>query len=104
MNRRQLLTLLAAVSMGTILRAGWYARVADTAGRGLRMRYGPGIESETNRVLPEGETVQVLGGPVSNDGYQWYEVRDRTGDAGWVAGDWLVPLALYLPSVLLGRT
>ncbi|NPV06626.1 MAG: SH3 domain-containing protein [Anaerolineae bacterium] len=69
---------------------GAVAVVSDTAGRGLRMRSGPGLDSPTLRVMPEGTEVQILGGPSEMDGYQWYHILDDANTEGWVAGDWLV--------------
>lgn len=69
---------------------GAVAVVSDTAGRGLRMRSGPGLDSPTLRVMPEGTEVQILGGPSEMDGYQWYRILDDANTEGWVAGDWLV--------------
>ena len=69
---------------------GVQAQVSGTAGRGLRLRSGPGLNQPTLKVMPEGTTVQILAGPTEADGYQWYQIRDDAGTEGWAAGDWLV--------------
>lgn len=75
------------------LAKGSSAVVTGTAGRGLRVRTGAGLSEPAVKVLPEGTTVQILDGPRSADGYDWYQVRDAAGVEGWVAADWLVAVA-----------
>ncbi len=63
------------------------ATVSGTGGRGIHLRWTPG--GEIAGVLPEGTVVQILGGPVQNEGIQWVKVRDDKGRVGWVDGEYL---------------
>ncbi len=69
------------------------ARVHGTGGVGLWVQAGPGLGHPGRAVLPDGLAVQVLAGPVSRDGYNWYKVTgyDHSGSTGWSAGRWLAP-------------
>jgi uncharacterized protein YgiM (DUF1202 family) len=80
-------TYLALRGDGTVFVAGDEAYV-DTDE--LALRAGPGSTYRRIAVVPGGETVTILSGPVRADAREWYEVRtDRSGD-GWVAATWLV--------------
>ena len=66
---------------------GQTAVVADGP---LNVRSGPGTGYTTLEVLGEGEYVEIVSGPTSADGYQWYEVVvDYSGTDGYVAGVFL---------------
>jgi uncharacterized protein YgiM (DUF1202 family) len=41
--------------------------------------------------METGEIATVLGGPVSADGYSWYEVAFDSETTGWVAGEFFIP-------------
>ena len=74
------------VSTG-ILRVGSTARVSGTQGAGLRVHAAPLVSSQQIGSLSEGTAVQVLQGPVTADGYSWYQVSSATlPSAGWVVG------------------
>jgi hypothetical protein len=75
------------------LRTGGFARVTGTGSFGLRMRFGPGLDYLTIRFADESETLEVTGGPENGDGLQWWRVRDNQGNVGWVAAEYLVPVA-----------
>jgi hypothetical protein len=70
--------------------AGAVARVTNTGGQVLRMRGAAGLNAPILKGLSEGTELEILGGPTSMDGYEWFNVRDDTDTEGWVAGDWLV--------------
>ena len=67
------------------------AQVSGTGVQGLRVRSGAGLSYEQVGSLYDGDLTMIYGGPVSQDGYMWYRVYDRTGIPGWTAGDWLFP-------------
>jgi uncharacterized protein YgiM (DUF1202 family) len=55
----------------------------------LNLRVGAGLDMTLVDVLPGGTPLIVSNGPVTADGYDWYEVETRDGRLGWVAGDYL---------------
>ena len=66
--------------------------VVTRAGDGLRVRSAPGVGTDSQKLEPllrAGARMLVLDGPVSVDGYDWYEVRVSDQDPGprfgWVA-------------------
>lgn len=61
------------------------ARVVNVGAEGLNMRDGPGLEYEILRVIPEGQVVDVLGGPENGT---WWNVGYE-GYVGWCSGDYL---------------
>jgi len=75
---------------GTVLSVGQPARVG--APTTLNVRDAPNTSSQTVIRLDTGRRVQVVGGPVSADGYTWWEIDDRRGHIGWAAdGDGRIP-------------
>jgi murein DD-endopeptidase MepM/ murein hydrolase activator NlpD len=60
------------------------ARVVDTGGLGLRLRAGAGSTYAVLTVMPEGASVEVLGGPTG----AWYRVQ-YAGQTGYAHGDYL---------------
>ena len=62
-------------------------RVTGTGGC-LNVRERPTLEGAILWCLPDGETVEVLGGPEVADGYIWWQVRTDEGD-GWAAEEYL---------------
>ena len=72
------------------LLVGSLAQVSGTGTQGLRVRAAPELNSEVQAVLIEGGQVEVLEGPMSADGYQWYRVQyDSMGRLGWVTAQFL---------------
>lgn len=65
--------------------AAGQARVTGTGPEGLNMRDGPGAEFTVIRVIPEGQVVDVLGGPENTT---WWNVAYE-GYVGWCSGDFL---------------
>jgi len=56
----------------------------------LNLRSGAGTGYGVVGVYPEGAAATVLDGPVSANGYQWYEVEIADdGNVGWFAGEFL---------------
>jgi spore germination protein YaaH len=69
---------------------GFAAVVAD----GLRLRASPSTDAEVMTRFDAGDTLQVIGGPASGNGYTWYQVAgpvrqwgpvDSMQVGGWVA-------------------
>jgi uncharacterized protein YraI len=54
----------------------------------LNLRSGPGLGEDVETVLFQGAHLVVIDGPVSADGYIWFEVESDDG-TGWVAGTYL---------------
>lgn len=72
---------------------GGQAVVQGTGAQQLRLRAGPGLDKEMLGTLPDDTRLKVLDGPETADGYKWWKVQTEDGLVGWVAGDWLVPIA-----------
>ena len=58
--------------------------VAGTGDSGLSLRTGPGSDNPTLAVLPEGTSVRILSGPISDGVHDWYQVQ--TQGAGTLVG------------------
>ena len=79
-------TPLASLATGPLRVDGLALVVADE----LRVRSAPGTGSSSvvrGEPMPKGREVFVVAGPVSADGYDWWQVQALTGLAhfGWVA-------------------
>lgn len=70
-----------------------FARVIGTDAYGLRLRFGAGLDTATIRWAEEGETMRVVGGPLSEDGETWWRVQDALGNTGWAAATYLAAAA-----------
>lgn len=68
---------------------GATAQVGDTGGLGLVMHTDPGLNTAVIRVLQDGERVVIIAGPQQADGMTWWQVRDSSGQEGWVAASFL---------------
>ncbi len=79
--------------MQSALGPGSFASVTDTDGFGLRLRFGPGFDYATIRIVPDGNLLEVIGEPEEGEGYTWYRLRDELGNVGWGAVDFLSPTA-----------
>lgn len=57
----------------------------------LTYRAGPSLEAAALLVFTQGQRGTITAGPVSADGYSWYEfsTADYSGTTGWVAGEFL---------------
>ncbi|HHH41525.1 MAG TPA: SH3 domain-containing protein [Chloroflexi bacterium] len=75
----------------TEITVGGYVQVTGTGGAGLSFRQAPG--GDLIKVLPDGTTLEVIGGPQQAGGYTWWQLRDLTdGQEGWSAADYLTPV------------
>ena len=71
------------------LKIGAKPKVVGTGGLGLNMRSDAGTGHARVKTLREGSVVEVIAGPKDADGFTWWQVRDQTGVAGWVAAKFL---------------
>ncbi len=73
---------------------GGYVQVIGTDGAGLRMRSMPGLDGDVNFTAMDSEVFLVIGGPVEEDGYIWWnlEAPYDQSRSGWSAGDFLAPI------------
>lgn len=55
----------------------------------LNLRTGPGLDYYAGEVITGDTRVVIIDGPVSADGYHWYELRLENGDTGWSIGEGL---------------
>jgi len=77
-----------------VIGIGAYVQVTGTEGSGLRMRSDPGTNSEERFVAMDSEAFLVIGGPVEQDGYNWWQLEapyDKTR-TGWSADAYLTRL------------
>ncbi len=58
---------------------------------GLRLRAAPGTDagSPVMADVPPGTKVDVLDGPVTDDGFDWYQVELRASTTGAVTSGWV---------------
>ncbi|MBK9124721.1 MAG: SH3 domain-containing protein [Chloroflexi bacterium] len=68
---------------GLTLRVGERAIVRTTEGDALRVRSGPGTNFVVVRSIPPGSTVDLIGGPTSSGGFNWWNIRLDDGTTGW---------------------
>jgi Tol biopolymer transport system component len=71
----------AGVALPT-LRVGGRAQVTTKAGS-LNIRRNPSTTATLAGFLPQGTIVNVIGGPVSAEGYRWWQVQAPSGNSGW---------------------
>lgn len=79
----------AASSNGAGVRQGAFVSVAGTGIYGLRMRFGPGSDYVTIRIVNDGEILLVLDQSTQAQGTTWWRVQDNTGNIGWVDQEFL---------------
>jgi len=68
---------------------GATAKISGTGGVGLNMRSGAGTSHARVKTIPEGSTVEIIGGPTDANGYTWWQVRDAAGITGWVVSKYM---------------
>ena len=77
-----------------------YVQVTGTEGLGLRMRAEPGTSAAINFLAADEEVFKVIGGPVTQDGYTWWQLEapyDQTR-VGWAADSFLAAITLTTPT------
>jgi len=72
--------------VGSAIGIGSTVRVFDGE---LNLRSGPSTSNEVIGVLPDGAIVEVLDGPETSGGYEWYRVTSSRYGTGWVVAAWL---------------
>jgi 3D (Asp-Asp-Asp) domain-containing protein len=70
------------------LAVGRTAVVTSTDGDGLRLRGGAGLNYPVQGTLPEGTRVQIVEGPQTVDGQQWFRVTASAAN-GWASARYL---------------
>lgn len=70
---------------------GKMVRIASSADGGLNLRSAPGVNNSAIYLALEGETYLIMDGPVSADGYTWWNIAASLDPTlnGWAAGDFL---------------
>lgn len=73
---------------------GQLVTIAGTGGEGLRLREAPGLDAAVRLVALESEVFEVLDGPVSADGYNWWHLTNPYDPSvqGWGADAFLQEL------------
>jgi cell wall-associated NlpC family hydrolase len=64
-------------------------RVWTTADTNLNVREEPGTSSLQIDSLIKGSVGSIIEGPISQDGYNWWNIIYDVGTTGWSAEDWL---------------
>jgi 3D (Asp-Asp-Asp) domain-containing protein len=73
------------------LQAGSIATVVGTDGSGLRVRSAAGISNHILEILRDGQRVEILDGPVTAGGLDWYQIKVASV-SGWSNGKYLAPV------------
>ena len=73
------------------IRIGSKVRVANTQGRGIRVRTEADTSAGVVANLIEGVVLEVIGGPKAADDYTWWQV-EREKTIGWAVQNWLEPV------------
>jgi SH3-like domain-containing protein len=66
-------------------------KIANTEGQGANMRQRASTTAPVLRTLPEGTVVEAIGGDTNAEGRNWRNIREGSGQTGWVASELLVP-------------
>ena len=85
-------TLDVAIAPDTIT-PGYYAVVVNTDNVGVTVRGGPSTSNAPLTVAAEGSILLVLDGPTEANDFLWWQVRLEDDTEGWVAGDFIEPVA-----------
>jgi 3D (Asp-Asp-Asp) domain-containing protein len=71
------------------LEVGSIVTVTGTDGSGLRVRSAPGITKNVLTTIRDGQKLEILDGPETADGLDWYQVKSGS-IKGWSNGKYLV--------------
>lgn len=74
-----------------LITVGFFGRVANTGGIGVTVRLGPSTNNARVLIAPEGDNVEIIGGPTEGSGFTWWQIRLEDGTEGWAAADFLEP-------------
>jgi SH3-like domain-containing protein len=88
-----------AVPLGTPLPER--LQVVNTDREGVNLRRDPSTTAERIKIVPEGETLDIVGADRDVDGRRWRNVRTAEGDVGWIPAAYLGPVgsASSLPAL-----
>ena len=77
-----------------------YVQVTGTEGLGLRMRAEPGTSAAINFLAADEEVFKVIGGPVTQDGYTWWQLEAPLDQkrSGWAAENYLAVFNIETPT------
>jgi uncharacterized protein YgiM (DUF1202 family) len=82
--------LAPAIATAAELSPQTEAVIANAGGDHVRLRSGPGSDTEVRALLSEGSRVLIDAGPESaEDGSTWYQVAMRDGSTGYVAAEFV---------------
>ena len=71
----------------------------------LNVRKTPSLKSKLLGIQPAGALGTVIGGPVSADGYIWWNINFDSGKDGWSVQNYLIPIATaFVPGAFSGVT
>lgn len=70
---------------------GQRLQVANTGNDGVNLRRDPGSDGDRITTLREGTVLEVVGPDRVVDGDTWRNVRDMTGQTGWISASFLAP-------------
>ena len=89
-----LLSTIETATGDTHLTIGGRARVYTTAGDTLNVRAGTSTSQDVLERMPKDSILQIIGGPVFEYPYIWWQVRTPSGVVGWSveAADGIVTL------------
>lgn len=72
----------------------FYAKIKNTISGSMNLRNGSSTSADVIKTLPEdwivkvASTTDAVGGPVTADGYNWFQVTDPTDNvSGWMIGE-----------------
>lgn len=72
---------------------GYFAEVVNTDGVGVILRGGPSTDNVRIQLVDEGVALLVIDGPAEGSDLLWWQVMMDDGVEGWVAADFLAPIA-----------
>ena len=74
-----------------VIGVGMQATISDTEDKGLRMRRNAGFEAEIDFLAHEDEIVEILDGPLIEDGVIWWKIQSLNDPSkiGWSVQDYL---------------
>ena len=77
---------------GGAIAVGAYVQITGTGGDGLRLRADPGLEGTVRFLAIDAEVFQVMDGPRSVDGYNWWLLQAPYDPAvqGWAVENYLL--------------
>ena len=92
-NQGDLLDATGTPSMVGVFALGMSIKVSGTGNEGLRMRAGAGIDQQTMYVAQEGESFQIIEGPMIQDSLIWWKIQslNEPGKTGWSVQDYMAP-------------